>query len=171
MKDRVLHPRAREAGGRLVVRYAGGITVLWIGLAVFGLGFGFATVGSGHNPEAAFAGLGLGVISAFVAWFAANPAIVADQAGIEVAPIFGTRTTFRWDEVQAIGVREVRGARGRGPALVIDGTDEREAKIDSLWVGATRGNLDRIAVRIEEFAGSLEIAQPRFVHEPADEAW
>lgn len=167
MRDWLLHPRASESGGRLVIRYAGGIVLLWVGLAVVGLGVGFATVGSGDNPEAAFAGLGLGVICTFVAWFAANPAIVADRTGIELHPIFGTRTTFRWDEVRSIGVRDVRAARGRGPALVVDASEDREVKIDSLWVGATRGALQRMAEGLEGFVGTFDIAAPTFGFEPA----
>jgi hypothetical protein len=171
VRDWLLEPRAHESGGRLVVRYAGGIAALWIGLAVFGLGIGFATVGSGDNPEAAFAGLGLGVISTFVAWFAANPAIVADRTGVELRPIFGTRTSFRWEEVRSIGVREVRAARGRGPALVVDATEDREVKIDSLWVGATRRALQRMAEGLEGFVGTLDIAAPTFGFESAPDAW
>ncbi len=161
----MLHPRAGESGGRLVIRYAGGIVALWIGLAVLGLAFGFAAVGSGDNAEAAFAGLGLGVICTFVAWFAANPAIVADRTGIRVSPLFGTRISFRWDEVRSIGVREVRAARGRGPALVVDASEERDVKIDGLWVGATRLNLSRMATELERFVDSLDVIRPRFVLE------
>jgi hypothetical protein len=155
----------------LVVRYAGAVTVLWIGLAVLGLGIGFATVGSGDNPEAAIAGLGLGVISTFVAWFAANPAIVADQTGVRLFPIFGTRTTFRWDEVRAVGVREVRAARGKGPALVVDATEDREAKIDSLWVGATRSNLQLMEVQLAQFAAARGVAGPTFGAPFEPDAW
>ena len=169
VRDWLLHPRSSESGGRLVIRYAGGIVLLWVGLAVLGLGVGFATVGSGDNPEAAFAGLGLGVICAFVSWFAANPAIVADGTGIELHPIFGTRTTFQWHEVRSIGVRDVRAARGRGPALVVDASDDREAKIDSLWVGSTRSALLVMAGQLQRFASSLDIAPPRFVTDTVDD--
>jgi len=171
VRDWLLHPRASESGGRLVIRYAGGIVLLWVGLAVAGLGVGFATVGSGDNPEAAFAGLGLGVICTFVAWFAANPAIVADRTGIELHPIFGTRTTFRWDEVRSIGVRDVRAARGRGPALVVDASEDREVKIDSLWVGLTAGSLQRIQDAVERFASSMEVARPAFGFEAEPDPW
>jgi hypothetical protein len=140
----------------LVVRYAGGIVVLWIGLAVVGLAYGFATVGS-DQPEPALAGLGLGAISAFVAWFAANPAIVADRTGIEVRPLFGTRASFRWSEVRSFGVRETRRARGRGPSLVVEATEDRDAQIDGLWVGATRRGLAQMAEQFEGFVGSLGV--------------
>lgn len=148
-----------------MVRYAGGVVLVWVGLAVLGLGVGFATVGSGDNAEAAFAGLGLGVICTFVAWFAANPAIVADRTGIRLFPIFGSRTTFRWDEVRTIGVRDVRAARGRGPALVVEATDDREVKIDSLWVGATRTALRLMMDRLDTFVGTIGVPPPRFVAE------
>ncbi len=161
----MLHPRTSEADGRLVIRYAGGIAALWIGLAVIGLVLGFATVGSGDNLEAAFAGLGLGVISTFVAWFAANPAIVADRTGIRVSPLFGTRTSFRWDEVRRVSLREVRASRGHGPALVLDASEDRDVKIDGLWVGATRPSLCRMATELERFVDSLDVIRPRFVHE------
>lgn len=167
----LLAPRSAERGGQLVIRYARGIAALWIGLAVVGLVVGFATVGSGDNPEAAFAGLGLGVICTFVSWFAANPAIVADGTGIELHPLFGTKTSFPWDEVRSISVREVRAARGHGPALVVDASEEREAKIDGLWVGATRGNLRRMADRLEEFATSTGVTGPSFVDAPELDLW
>lgn len=162
VKDWLLRPRAHTSGGRLVVRYAGAVTLLWIGLAVLGLGLGFATVGSGDNPEAAFAGLGLGVISTFVAWFGANPAVVADPTGIRLFPIFGTRTTFRWDEVRAVGVREVRSARGKGPALVVEASEDREATIDSLWVGLTQASLQRMEQEVERFAAGAGVTGPTF---------
>ena len=171
MKAWLIEPRATVSGGRLVIRYAGGIALLWIGLAVLGLGIGFATAPTGDNPEAAFAGLGLGIICTFVAWFAANPALIADRTGIELHPLFGTRTSFRWDEVQTIGVHEVRAARGRGPALLVEASEEREAKIDGLWVGATRSNLDRMATQLEAFVASLDVTAPRFVDEPAEQPW
>lgn len=171
VKDWLLRPRARVSGGRLVVRYAGAVALLWLGLAVVGLGLGFATVGSGDAPEAAFAGLGLGVISTFVAWFAANPAVVADQTGIRLFPIFGTRTTFRWDEVRAVGVREVRAARGKGPALVVDATGDREAKIDSLWVGATRSNLELMEAELVQFARAEGVSGPTFGTPPEPDPW
>ena len=164
----LLKPRASESGGRLVVRYAGGIVLLWLGLAVFGIGIGFGTVGSGDNPEVAFAGLGLGVICTFVAWFAVNPAVVADRTGIALSPLFGTTTTFGWGEVRSIGVRDVRAARGRGPALVVDATDDREARIDSLWVGATRTALVLVAERLEAFVAMLDVLPPRFETAPFD---
>ena len=102
---------------------------------------------------------------------AAIDAIVADGTGIELHPLFGTKTSFRWDEVRSIGVRDVRAARGHGPALVVDASEEREAKIDGLWVGATRGNLRRMADRLEEFAASTGIAGPSFVAAPEPEPW
>jgi hypothetical protein len=154
----------------LVVRYAGGIVVLWIGLAVLGLVYGFATVGS-DQPEPALAGLGLGVISAFVAWFAARPVIVADRTGIEVLPLFGTRTAFRWSEVRSVGVRDVRRAAGRGPSLVVEATEDRSAQIDGLWVGATRGALEQIDASVAAFAMSIGVALRPDVGEPVDRPW
>jgi hypothetical protein len=164
----LIHPRVTESGGRLVIRYAGAVALVWIALAGAGLGLGFATAGSGDNPEAAYAGLGLGVIATFVAWFAVRPAIVADRSGCALAPLFGTRSAYRWDEVRAVGVRRVRGARGRSPALVVDASDDREAKIDGLWVGATRGGLVQMAEQLEAFVGTLDIVAPRFVIEAVD---
>jgi hypothetical protein len=166
VKDWLLHPRVQESGDRLVIRYPGAVTLLWIGLAVLGLGFGFVAAGSGDRPESALAGLGLGVISTFVAWFAANPAIVADSTGIRLFPIFGTRTTFGWGEVRSVGVREVRAARGRGPALLVEATEDCEAKIDSLWVGATRPNLEHMAEHLERFAVPVLGGRGVFAPEP-----
>jgi hypothetical protein len=142
----------------LVVRYAGGIVVLWIGLAVLGLVYGFATVGS-DQPEPALAGLGLGVISAFVAWFAARPVIVADRTGIG------------WSEVRSVGVRDVRRAAGRGPSLVVEATEDRSAQIDGLWVGATRGALEQIDASVAAFAMSIGVALRPDVGEPVDRPW
>ncbi len=160
----LLRPRASRSGGRLAIRYAGGVALAWIGIAVAGLAFGFATVGS-DQPEPALAGLGLGAIGAFVAWFAANPVIVADRSGIAVRPLFGSRTSLRWAEVRAIEVREVRRARGRGPTLVIEATEDREAQVDGLWVGATRAALEQMASELDAFLAAEGIAAPRPVAE------
>ena len=143
-----------------MVRYAGGVALGWIGVAVAGLAFGFATAGS-DRPEPALAGLGLGAIGAFVAWFAANPVIVADRSGIELRPLFGSRTSFRWAEVRAIKVQEVRRARGRGASLVVEATEDREAQVDGLWVGATRGALEQMAANLDAFLAAEGIPAPR----------
>lgn len=171
MRAWLLHPRASRSGDRLIVRYAGGIVVLWIGIAVAGLAFGFATVGS-DQPEPALAGLGLGAIGAFVAWFAANPVIVADRSGIEVRPLFASRASFRWSDVRAVEVREVRRARGRGATLVVEATEDREAQVDGLWVGATRGALDQMAADLDAFVVAEGIPAPRPVaRTSAPEPW
>lgn len=169
MKQWLIRPRVAAGGGRLVVRYPGGATLLWIALAVIGLVFGFATVGS-DQPEPALAGLGLGAIGAFVAWFAANPVIVADRTAIEIRPLFGSRSSFRWVEVRAIEVREVRRARGRGASLVVEATEDREAQVDGLWVGATRPTLERMAADLGAFLEEAGIVGPRpGVEAPAPE--
>lgn len=153
-KDWLLSPRVTEHDGRMVIRYARAVVLVWIGLAVAGLAFGFASAG-GDDAQAGFIGLGLGVICAFVAWFAVRPVVVADRSGMAVLPVFGTRTVVRWSEVRDLGVRHVRAARGRGEALMIEASDDREIKVDGLWVGLTGGALAQIAQHIEAFAGSI----------------
>lgn len=158
-KDRLLSPRAEQHDGRLVVRYANAVVVVWIALAIAGLGFGFASVG-GDDAQAGIIGLLLGVICTFAAWFAVRPVVVADRSGIAVLPIFGTRTTLRWSEVHAIGVQRVKAARGRGDALMIDASDDREVKVDGLWVGLTGGALRQIEQQITDFADAIGVVRP-----------
>jgi hypothetical protein len=165
-----VQPRSQVADGRLVVRYAAGVVLLWIGLAVAGLAFGMAAV-SGDNIEGGYIGLGLGVICTFVAWFAGRPVITADQAGLAVLPLFGSRTSLHWGEVRVIGVRHVRAARGRRQALMIDATDDREVKVDGLWVGLTGGALLQIQQAIDGFATAAEVARPVFGFEPDPDPW
>lgn len=167
---RLLHPRADASGGRLTIRYAAGIVLLWCALAVIGIVFGFAAIGA-DNTEGGYIGLGLGAICTFVAWFAARPVVTADVTGIALLPLFGSRTALHWGEVRVIGVRHARAARGRGQALMVDATDDREVKVDGLWVGLTPGNLVRIQDEIERFAGTLEVARPTFGFEPEPDPW
>ena len=152
----LVRPRASEADGRLVVRYAGGVMLLWWMFAVAGVGYGFATVG-GDDAQAAYIGLGLGAICTFVAWFAARPVVVADRSGLAVLPVFGTRTALRWDEVRAIGVRSTRRSRGRGASLEIQATEDREVQIDGAWMGLVASSLRRIDARLGQFIGSLQL--------------
>lgn len=142
----------------MVIRYASVVVVAWVGLAVAGLVFGFASVGD--EPQAGIFGLLLGVIGAFVAWFAVRPVVVADRTGLAVLPVFGTRTLLRWSEVQGIEVRRVKAARGRGEALMIEASDDREVKVDGLWVGLTGGALHELDHQITGFADSIGVVRP-----------
>lgn len=165
-----LQPRAVEHDGRLVVRAAAGVVALWCVLAAAGVICGFAAVGAG-NTEGGYIGLGLGAVAAFVAWFAVRPVVAADRSGIALLPLFGSRTALSWGEVRVIGVRHVRAARGRGPALLVEATDDREVKVDGLWLGLTAGALLRIQHEIERFAAALDIARPSFGFEPEPDPW
>lgn len=155
----LLAPRSTEHDGRLVIRYSALVVVAWIGLACAGLAFGFASA-SGDDSQAGIIGFGMAVICAFVAWFAVRPVVVADRTGLAVLPLFGTRTALRWSEVESIEVRRVRAARGRGEALMIEAADDREIKVDGLWVGLTGGVLADIDARIGAFADSIGVARP-----------
>jgi hypothetical protein len=165
-----MHPRTTVSGGQLVIRYAAAVVLLWIALAVAGLVFGLIAV-SGGNTQGGYIGFGLGAICTFVAWFAARPVVRADRSGMAVLPLFGSRTSFHWGEVRVIGVRHVRAARGRGDALVIEATDDREVKVDGLWVGLTRANLRRIQDALAAFAVEAEVARPVFGFEPEPDPW
>lgn len=166
----LLSPRVAQDDGRMVIRYAGGVAAVWIGLAVAGLVFGFRSAG-GDDPQAGFIGLGLGVICTFVAWFAARPVVIADRTGLAVLPVFGTRTVLRWSEVRGIGVRRVRAARGRGQALLIDASEDREIKVDGLWVGLGGGALEQIERQIGAFADAIGVVRPPSVPDPAADLW
>ncbi|MCU1370337.1 MAG: hypothetical protein JWO77_1531 [Ilumatobacteraceae bacterium] len=168
-KDWLLSPRVDQHDGRMVIRYAGVVVVGWIGLALAGLVFGFRSAG-GDDAQAGFIGFGLGVICAFVAWFAARPVVVADRSGLEVLPLFGTRTAIGWSEVQGIAVRRVRAARGRGEALLIEASDDREIRVDGLWVGLTGGALSQIERQIGAFAGAIGVVRP-LEPGPVPDAW
>lgn len=160
MKAWVAEPRVAERDGRLVVRYAAGVVVLWLALAAVGLVVGFAATSTGDHVELGYLALGLAVIAGFVASFAARPAVVADRTGIALHPIFSGRVAFAWSEVVEVAVRDVRAARGRGPALVVTAADEREARIDSLWVGATRPSLIQMEAALRTFARSIGAGVP-----------
>ena len=170
MVSRLVQPRAEASEGRLVIRYAVVVVLLWIGLAVAGLGSGVVAVSAG-NTEGGYIGIGLGAICTFVAWFAARPVATADREGLAVLPLFGSRASFHWGEIQVIGVRTVRAARGRGQALMIGASDDREVKVDGLWVGLTGRNLHRIQDAVEQFAASTGVARPAFGFEPEPDPW
>lgn len=166
----LLQARAEASDGRLVVRYPIVVVLGWIGLAIVGLWFGFAAVVD-ENTEGGYIGFGLSAICVFVASFAARPVVTADRTGMAVLPLFGSRTSFHWGELRAIGVRHVRAARGRGQALVIEAADDREVKVDGLWVGLTGSNLQRIEDAVAAFATAMEVARPAFGFEPEPERW
>jgi hypothetical protein len=168
VKDWFLLPRSAEHDGRLVIRYAGIVVIAWLLLAVAGLVFGFRSAGN-DDAQAGVIGFGLAVICTFVAWFAARPVVTADRTGVAVLPVFGTRTALRWSEIQATGVRRVRAARGRGQALLIDATDDREIKLDGLWVGLTGSALQQIEHRVGVFADSIGVVRPVSAPDPVDE--
>lgn len=163
----ILAPRATESDGRLVIRYAVGVVLVWIGLAMAGVVGGFlAEPGQGR-----IIGLGLAAICLFVAAFAARPVVVADRTGLAVLPLFGSRTTLRWSEVEGIGVRRVRAARGRGEALMIEASDDREIKVDGLWVGLSGGALSQIEQRIAAFADGIGVGRSLALADPVAEPW
>jgi hypothetical protein len=153
----LLEPRSAERDGRLTISYAGGIALLWSALAAVGIGFGILSVASGANPESRYIAFGLGAVCTFVAWFAVRPVIVADRSGLAVLPVFGTKVSFRWDEVRGIGVRNSRRARGRGASLEIQAAEDREVKVDGMAVGATSKALSLMERRLRAFAGSIEV--------------
>lgn len=160
-------PRSTESDGRLVIRYAAAVVLLWIGLAAAGVVGGFvAEPGQGR-----IIGLGMAAICVFVAAFAARPVVIADRTGIEVLPLFGSRTALRWSEVQGMGVRRVRAARGRGEALMIEASDDREIKVDGLWVGLTGGALVQIEQRIGAFADAIGVVRPLSAPDPVADGW
>lgn len=156
--DWLFAPRASERQGKLLVHYARGVAVAWIALAVVGLVFGYSV----DQTEGGIIGLAMTAICTFVAWFALRPVVVADHTGMAILPVFGSRTAVAWHEIRAIGVRRVRAARGRGEALMIDLSDDREVKVDGLWVGLTAGNLLRIQDLIEAYVVRIDVARPRF---------
>lgn len=143
-----------------MVHYAAGVVALWCVLAVAGLGYGIASLVSGGPVESRYLAFGFGVIGAFVASFAVRPIVVADRAGLSVLPVFGSRLAFRWDEIQAVGVRSARRARGRGDSLEILASEDREAKLDGLWLGLTPGALRSIDQHVMAFARSLDLTAP-----------
>lgn len=155
-----LRPRIDVSGERLVVRYAVAVTVGWLVLALAGLIYGFLAVGSGGHAGSGFAGLGLAVICGFVAWFAVRPIVVADRTGIAVLPVFGTRTGFRWSEINGLGVGVARRGRTRGPALTIHASDDREVTVDAEWLGLTSAALTLVDGSIRTFARSIGVVGP-----------
>lgn len=165
-----VQPRATVVNDHLTIRYPLAVVLLWCGLAVAGVVAGFAAVASG-NTEGGYIGLGLGAIATFVAWFAVRPVVTADRSGIAVLPLFGSRTALHWGEVRTIGVRRVRAARGRGDALLLEASDDREVRVDGLWLGLTGGNLRRIQDDVDRFAAAQQVARPVFGFEPEPDPW
>jgi hypothetical protein len=169
VRDRLVGPRVTEGDGRIVVRYALAVVLGWIGLAAAGVVYGFVSTGA-DQAQGGVIGFALAAICTFVASFAVRPVVVADRTGIEVLPVFGTRQAFRWSEVEAAGVRTSRRSRGRGLSLELRLTDDREVKVDGLWMGLGERSLRRIDDAVAGFAVGLGVAAAIApLHDDADE--
>ena len=153
----LLAPRVAEGDGRIVIRYAPAVVLAWIGLAVGGVAYGFVAVGADQS-QGAVIGFAMAAVCTFVAWFAVRPVIVADRTGVTVLPVFGIREVVRWSEVRAVGVRSGRRARGRGISLEVHLSDDRELKVDGLWMGLGAHSLHRIDGALAAFAAHLGVA-------------